>query len=71
MTVQESDQPAITDDRLARRPFQRLIRLVRRSTTVPFLSWQNEKIRLDERPMGQGAVKLDSLKYAEGKKGRV
>ena len=36
VTVQESDQPAITDDRLAQRPFQRLIRLVRRSTTVPF-----------------------------------
>ena len=25
VTVQESDQPAITDDRLAQRPFQRLI----------------------------------------------
>ena len=36
VTVQETDQPAITDDRLAQRPFQRLIRLVRRSTTVPF-----------------------------------
>ena len=36
VTVQESDQPAITDDQLAQRPFQRLIRLVRRSTTVPF-----------------------------------
>ena len=36
VTAQESDRPAITDDRLAQRPFQRLIRLVRRSTTVPF-----------------------------------
>ena len=36
VTAQKSDQPAITDDQLAQRPFQRLIRLVRRSTTVPF-----------------------------------
>ena len=36
VTAQKSDQPAIIDDQLAQRPFQRLIRLVRRRKTVPF-----------------------------------
>src|SRR5215472_8024325 len=50
VTVQESDQPAITDDRLAQRPFQRLIRLRPPLDYGPFFRWQNEKMPLSAPP---------------------